>query len=206
MIQALSDGRQAVGRNADGRQTIGRQTVGRQADGQSATERVVALDGYVNRFGDLLYRIAWVLLGNREDAEDAVQDSCLAWLERGPDFESEEHARAWFVHVLRNRCRNVLRSRSRHRTGELDAERLAAPATPVEIQDPEARRLFAALLELPLDDRELLTLIALDHSPTECAHLLGLSPATLRKRLERARKRLRRELERGRSTRGTRYE
>ncbi|MDI9498286.1 MAG: sigma-70 family RNA polymerase sigma factor [Bacillota bacterium] len=177
-----------------------------QADCRPAAERVAALDGYVNRFGDLLYRIAWVLLGQREDAEDAVQDSCLAWLERGPDFASEEHARAWFVHVLRNRCRNALRSRSRHRTGELDAERFAAPATPVEIRDPEARRLLAALQLLPLDDRELLTLIALDHSPADCARLLGLRPATLRKRLERARKRLRRELERDRSTRGTRHE
>ena len=175
---------------------------------EDRTQRLAALDGYVERFGDLLYRVAWVLLQQREDAEDAVQDACLAWLRQGPPFESEEHARAWFVHVVRNRCRNQLRWRSQRRSSPLDAvaalELEAGDVSGTRLamrriddsDDPGSQRLLAALLRLRIDDRELLTLIALGYSAVTCAEVYGCPPATLRKRVQRARSRLRRELAR----------
>ena len=56
----------------------------------------------------------------------------------------------------------------------------------------------AALARLPANDREAITLIAWDGlRPAEAAIVLGQSPATFRVRLHRAKRRLRRELERG---------
>jgi RNA polymerase sigma-70 factor (ECF subfamily) len=75
------------------------------------------------------------------------------------------------------------------------AETRAAAPSPA---DEQAGRVAAALARLPANDREAITLIAWDGlRPAEAATVLGQSPTTFRVRLHRAKRRLRRELERG---------
>lgn len=60
---------------------------------------------------------------------------------------------------------------------------------------PEAEPFLAALADLPEPDRELLTLIGWEElAPSEAAQALGITPATVRVRLHRARRRLRARL------------
>ena len=53
-------------------------------------------------YGNMLYRIAFVMMKNVFDAEDVVQDTLIKYMEqreRGKSFETEEHRKAWLIRV-----------------------------------------------------------------------------------------------------------
>jgi len=99
-------------------------------------------------------------------------------------------------------ARNVIATQQRgsRRRGAL-RERLehtcTGAAPPSAVDEPDGR-VAAALGRLPANDREAITLIAWDGlHPAEAATVIGQSPAAFRVRLHRAKRRLRRELDRG---------
>jgi DNA-directed RNA polymerase specialized sigma24 family protein len=49
-----------------------------------------------DRYGTMLFRMCMVILGNRQDAEDAVQDTFAKYLKARPEFANSEHEKAWF--------------------------------------------------------------------------------------------------------------
>ena len=62
-------------------------------------------------YADQLYRVALSTAGCREDAEDAVHDVFLKYIETRPTFHDDEHLRAWLIRVTVNRCRDLIRRR-----------------------------------------------------------------------------------------------
>lgn len=78
------------------------------------------LEHTIEKYGDTLFRIAMVLLANKHDAEDAVQETFIRLLKADPDFRDKEHEKAWLIKVITNQCRDVQRFRARHPTYELD--------------------------------------------------------------------------------------
>ena len=90
----------------------------------------------------MLYRLCMVLLCNREDAEDAVQETFCSYLRAKPVFESGEHEKAWLIRVATNKSRDLRRSLFWRRRADLEeAEKVA--------QTPEERDLLEGLLRLP---------------------------------------------------------
>ena len=77
------------------------------------------LETLVDRYGSTLLRAALAILGDPYEAEDAVQDAFLCWLEKRPVFRDEGHQRAWLLTVTANGCKSRLRARKRHPTQEL---------------------------------------------------------------------------------------
>jgi len=71
-----------------------------------------AFDYQVMRHLDGAYNVAQWYLGNRADAEDAVQDAVLSAYNSFPQFKGE-NARAWLFQIVRNRCLRMLESRGR---------------------------------------------------------------------------------------------
>ena len=137
-----------------------------------------------------LYRAALAILGNAQEAEDAVQDAFLRCWEKAPDFASPDHARAWLMRVLVNRCRSCLRSAWRRETLPL-WEDLPAP-------EPEEQPLLEELYALPPRDRAVVHLFYYEgYSTQEIARMLNCRPGTVRSRLSRAREKLRALLESG---------
>ncbi len=74
----------------------------------------------VNLYADMLFRLSLLILGNSADAEDAVQETMLKYLQKSPDFKSEEHRKAWLITVTRNQCRDKLRLNKNHPTVDID--------------------------------------------------------------------------------------
>ncbi len=71
-----------------------------------------ALAGLTRRDVDKAYRLAWAILGNDEDAQDATQDALtVAWQHRS-NLRDPGKAEAWRSRVLINTCRDRLRSRA----------------------------------------------------------------------------------------------
>ena len=74
----------------------------------------------MEEYGNSLYRLCSVMTGNREDAQDAVQDCFLRYITKAPDFSDSEHEKAWLIRVASNICHDILRSRKRASFVSLD--------------------------------------------------------------------------------------
>ena len=98
----------------------------------------------VERYQDMVYRVALHVLASPQDADDAVQEVFLKLYTAQKPFQGEEHLRRWLLRVTVNHCRDVLRSPWRKRRASL-AE---LPPPPVFQQaEPEAPANVQAILE-----------------------------------------------------------
>ena len=60
--------------------------------------------------GDYYFRVALKMLGSREEAEDAVQDTFLAALNNTAAFESKSSIKTWLTSILKHKCIDRLRA------------------------------------------------------------------------------------------------
>jgi RNA polymerase sigma-70 factor (ECF subfamily) len=131
---------------------------------------------------------AVAILGNRDDALDAVQDAFVDAYRRLDTFDTTRRFYPWFYVILRNRCFKLSESRRRRATESLDE------AVIIEQREGDGTRvaeLEYGLLQLEADDREILTLKYLDGlSYAELAERLQIPTGTVMSRLFKARKRL----------------
>ncbi|MGA9767529.1 MAG: RNA polymerase sigma factor [Blastocatellia bacterium] len=154
------------------------------------------LDGDMESFRYLVERYqnqavghATAVLGNREDALDAVQEAFVDAFRAIDKFDSSRRFYPWFYVLLRNRCFKMLATPGRQNTISKDESEILAPANESSIEDTLA--LEAALLALTPQDRELITLKYLDGlSYQELANLLQIPRGTVMSRLFYARKQL----------------
>ena len=138
-----------------------------------------------------LYRLARSITGSDADAQEAMaQAAYLAW-ERFEQLRQREKFRSWLLKITANEARQICRRRGRTVSWEeLDGE----PAAPV--RDTEDGSLWQAVQALPRDQREAVVLFYWEDLPTEeIARIVGAAPGTVRVRLSRARKQLRKRLE-----------
>ena len=146
-----------------------------------------------------LRRYARALLGNRNAAEDLVQDTLeRAWgrfnlWRRGSDL------RAWLFTIMHNIYVNQVRARIARPEHELDDEALRVQVRADQGDRLEIHDLDQALRQLSDEQREVLLLVGLEQlTYDEAAKSLGIPIGTVMSRLSRARARLRAVLE-GRS-------
>ncbi|MBE2251832.1 MAG: RNA polymerase sigma factor SigJ [Myxococcus sp.] len=138
-----------------------------------------------------LLALAYRLLSSWAEAEDVVQETHLAWLERDATPLASE--RAWLERVTTNRCLDVLKSarvRREEYVGPWLAEPMASSAVQTEPLDVEAVSLaFLALLERlsPLERAVYVLAEAFDYSHDDIAKALQREPAAVRQLLHRAR-------------------
>lgn len=84
------------------------------------------LDSLLDKYGNMILRLAYTYLKSRADAEDVLQDVFVRVCEKNPEFNSDEHTRAWLVRTTVNLCKNRLGSFwSRNRRPIEDAENAA---------------------------------------------------------------------------------
>lgn len=134
----------------------------------------------VERYGDQIYRICLITLKNRADAEDAVQDTLIKYMQKAPCFASAEHEKAWLVRVAVNHCRDLLR----RRRDTVDIDTLLIADVGIEEQ-------FAmdALLSLPDQYRAVLTLhYVMGYSTKEIGKIIGKTSSAVKMRLQKGRK------------------
>ncbi len=155
-------------------------------------ELVALMDDYRRRG----FVFAMHMLGNADDAADAVQDGlCAWWSQRGRVGQSPDSI-AWFFRVVRNRCVDQLRKRS-HRRHEV-----LSPEGPPDRRDPasaagDERDEFLARLQNELDrmDEPLREILLLrdfhDLTYADIAEVLSIRVGTVMSRLHRARSKLR---------------
>jgi len=141
---------------------------------------------------DRLYRAAWALAGNREDAEDLVQETYVRVLAR-PRMLRNDDDLGYLLRVLRNAFLTQLRDRGRRpSTVPMPDEPLVEDRVAPSPQGAlEAREVYAAVAALPDDYRD--AVVAVDVaglSYREAARALGTKEGTIMSRLYRGRQRV----------------
>lgn len=147
-----------------------------------------------------LYRIAYAILHQTEQAEDAVSDAFLKIIPHLDQIESPDSpkTKAFLIQVIRNTAINQYRKNAKdaERLTNLDDSTLQVPSPHNEIEQQES---LAQLLQgLSETDRTILFLrCEQEQSFREIAERLSMKEATVRKRFERARKAIQKQEERG---------
>lgn len=142
------------------------------------------IEAEVKDWGDMLFRLSFTMLGNQADAEDAVSETIIKYIEKAPAFADKEHRKAWLIKVASNNCRDMLRADRRRRWVSLE------DVTELCRQERD-RDVMYELLNLPPKYRLAVYLhYVAGYKTAEMAGMLGISPAAARKRLEYGRKML----------------
>jgi RNA polymerase sigma-70 factor (ECF subfamily) len=147
----------------------------------------------VDRHYDRCARIAVRILGNREDAEEALQDAFLRAFRAIEEYEHRERFSAWLTRILVNQCRTMLARTRRREAVFLDVEpRELDLAVDGERNGGLWPELEHALAQLPLEQREAVVLkYADDLTYEEMAKITGAGESALKMRVQRAFTRLR---------------
>lgn len=136
-------------------------------------------------------RHAVAILGNAEDALDAVQEAFLDAYQALKHFDKTRRFYPWFYVLLRNRCFKM--TARRKETESFEETGILAPQPNVSREERFA--LEAALLALPKEDREIIALKYLDGlSYQEIADFLKIPRGTVMSRLFYARRQLQAKL------------
>ena len=144
----------------------------------------------IDEYQSHLYRIAFNICKNREDAEDIVQDTFVQYHISNKEYDDESHIRAWLMRVTINKSRNTLRSFWRKHRQSLESymEELNFP-------DSQSEELFEAVMKLPEKQRTVIHLFYYeDYSIKEIADILKLSESNVKTRLTRGRAMLKEHL------------
>lgn len=144
----------------------------------------LSVDEAFRRYGDRVFSAAFSVCRNREDADDAVQDTFLKYYTRNQDYADETHLKAWLLRVAINRARDITGAfwrRNRVSWEEYMDE--------LEFVQPEDRTLFQAVMGLPQKYRLVIHLFYYEeYSVEEISSMLHSSRGTVKSQLSRGRK------------------
>ncbi len=163
------------------------------------------LDGDVSKYGhiinlykDMAYSIAFRILNNNEDAEEAVQDSFLRAYNALSSFKAESKFSTWLYKIVVNTSIN--RSKGRRQVvndiniDDLSENLLAADVEPVLKkldQQDRINLINLAMDKLMMEDRLLLTLYYLnENSIAEIAEITSIPGENIKMKIHRARKKM----------------
>ena len=143
----------------------------------------------VERWGDMVWRLALARTASVPDAEDVFQEVFLRYFRHEDRFQSDEHRKAWLIRCTVNRAKSVVASPWRRRTVPLET------AEEVGVED-DYREVYSAVLSLPAKYRAVIHLHYFEGlSVAEIAQMLRVPEGTVKSQLSRGRALLRDMLE-----------
>lgn len=148
-----------------------------------------------DRYQRRAFSVALRLLGNRADAEDAVQHAFLRLYESRAAYRSRWRLNTWFYRILTNACIDQLR-RARS-TASLDGLDFSTTETPDRVlaERERDRLLRAALATIPVEARIVITLYYGEgRTYQDIGAIRGISVHTVKTHLRRGRAALRKAL------------
>jgi RNA polymerase sigma-70 factor, ECF subfamily len=155
-----------------------------------------AFEALYDRFGRLVYGVAIRMLADAGAAEDIVQSVFMTIWSR-PEAFREGNLGAWLARVTRNRCLDVMRSRSLHSEDEMPADIIAQGTLDDGVfARLDGEQVREALAQLSEDQRMPIEMGFFDGiTHAEIARRLGVPLGTIKTRIRTGLRRLRERLE-----------
>ncbi len=140
----------------------------------------------MERYSDLIYRIAYANVRVKEDAQDVFQEVWCRYYQKNKIFESEEHRRNWLINVTLKCCKKIYSSVRYKRTvltDDMSLLREKLPERDFEIYD--------AVIRLPEKYRVPVYLYYYeDFSVNEISEITKINASTVRSQMKRGREKL----------------
>jgi RNA polymerase sigma-70 factor (ECF subfamily) len=162
--------------------------------GLSSEASAAAIAALVDEYAGTLYRVAYSVLRNAADAEDAVQETYIRVLRHRDTLGEIRDARVWLVRIVWNVVLDrKRRAKTRPETDDIAdlARQLPAAGLSAEERVTSAQHhehVLRAVAQLPEKEHRVLILSAFEElSSVEIAQVLGTTESTIRSRLFRAR-------------------
>lgn len=153
-----------------------------------------ALAALVDQYAGALYRVAFSVLRNPADAEDAVQEAFLRVLQHRDTLSEVRDHRVWLIRIVWNIVLDrKRRAKTRPETDDVAELERVLPSTGLSAEQMAAAaqhhaRVVACVDRLPPKEREVLQLSAFEElSSVEIAAVLDITESSVRSRLFRAR-------------------
>jgi RNA polymerase sigma-70 factor (ECF subfamily) len=153
-----------------------------------------AFNALVDRHMRRAFAVAYRLLGQRQDAEDVVQDAFMAALTKIDTFEVGRPFAPWLFRIVANRALNLRKSRALRQADPIPASAASGAESPMDAAERSERReaLRRALAQLPEQQRWIVELFEIDgFTSPEIAHMLDIAEGTVRWHVHAARQTLR---------------
>jgi len=153
-----------------------------------------ALAALVSQYAGTLYRVAYSVLRNASDAEDAVQEAFLRVLRHRETLTEVRDQRVWLIRIVWNIVLDrKRRSKTRPETDDVSELARVLPASGLSAEERTAAaqhhaHVLGCVEQLPAKERQVLMLSAFEElNSVEIASVLGISESSVRSRLFRAR-------------------
>ena len=140
----------------------------------------------MERYSDLIYRIAYANVRVKEDAQDVFQEVWCRYYQKNKIFESEEHRRNWLINVTLKCCKKIYSSVRYKRTvltDDMSLLREKLPERDFEIYDAVIRLREKYRVPVYLYYYE-------DFSVNEISEITKINASTVRSQMKRGREKL----------------
>lgn len=155
-----------------------------------------AYETLVRRYEEPVFRLAYLIVGDPDDAKDIAQETFIRAYHHLHRFDPERPLRPWLLQIAKNLARNRQRALGRY-VAALSRAFSTAPLADHSAEAEHARQgetqaLWDAIRQLARQDQEIIYLrYFLELSVDETASVLNIQPGTVKSRLSRALRRLR---------------
>ena len=146
------------------------------------------LEKMVEKYSNMIYRLALIRTKTKENSEDVYQEVFLRLAKKMPDFKSEEHERAWLIRVTINCSKNLLNSKFFRNTSELKED--------IPFETEEKHNIYYSVQKLPIKYKTIVHLYYYEnYKIKEISQILKMKENTVKSCLARAREKLKMEEE-----------
>jgi RNA polymerase sigma-70 factor (ECF subfamily) len=159
---------------------------------QRAQEQAIA--ALVTQYGAMLYRVAFSVMRNPADAEDAVQEAFLRVLRHRETLDEVRDRRVWLIRIVWNLVLDrKRRAKTRPETDDVAELDRILPSGGISAEERAAAaqhhaHVLGCVDRLPSKERQVLMLSAFEElNSVEIAAVLGITESSVRSRLFRAR-------------------
>lgn len=158
-----------------------------------------AFDQIYEKYHRMLYHTALLIIGNRQDAEDALQETFVSCYLHIRDLRNEESLKSWLFQIMARNARKAGKKASKETPDDevlrrIDEKRAGASGENLDYLEDAIRRVTFEeyISSLDYKHREVITLFYYDElSIREIAEILGCFEGTVKSRLHTAKKQLR---------------
>lgn len=146
-----------------------------------------AVTAAIQKHSDMVRRICFIYLQNKDDVDDVFQDVFLKLFQRKEPFDNDEHEKAWLCRITINKCKDICKSFFRK---NISIDKVELP-----FEDKTENDVMRAVISLQPKYKEVIYLFYYEeYTVPEIAKLLNHKENTIYSILHRAREILRREL------------
>ncbi len=143
----------------------------------------------IEKYSDLVYRIALTRTKSIENAEDIFQEVFMKYSQKLPKFENDEHQKAWFIRVTINLSKNLHNSSYNKYTIQLNEN--------LQFEEQE-EEILSIVSNLPQNYQTVIYLFYYEgYKVKEISKILKKQEGTIKTWLSRARESLKQEIEGG---------